>query len=60
MFLKMSLTTVKSTTIKNIQSYRGIMYMVRYFHFLQVPHDLIVKLLLIIQYTIIAAKVGVG
>ena len=28
---------------KNLQSYREIMYMKRYFHCLQVSHDLIVK-----------------
>ena len=47
--LKYDLRDSKIGKYKNIQSYREIMYMDRYFHCLQVSHDLIVKWLLIIQ-----------
>ena len=47
--LEYELSDSKIGNNKNIQSYREIMYMDRYFHCLQVSHDLIVKSLLIIQ-----------
>ena len=42
-FLEYELSDSKIGNDKNIQSYREIMYMVRFFHCLQVSRDLIVK-----------------
>ena len=41
--LEYELSGSKISNDKNIQSHREIMYMERYFHCLQVSHDLIVK-----------------